>query len=110
MNYGIENGIIREPVQVMMHLPENWTKILFVRTYGLGLADGGIYWDIPTELIPIQLRSIGCRFVVRARTGAAGPLPVRAAPGRELMSEDIKIEELPEGDMDLWQECNRPHK
>ena len=57
MNYGLENGVICEPAQVIMHLPENWTKVLLVRTYGLGLADGGAYWDIPTEAIPPHLRS-----------------------------------------------------
>ncbi len=106
MNYGLENGVISEPVQVIMHLPENWTKVLFVRTYGLGLADGGIYWDIPTELIPIHLRSIGSRFVVRARTAASGSPPLNPVHGRESRYQDIFIEELPETDKNLWQECN----
>lgn len=109
MNYGLENGVILEPVQVVMHLPENWTKILFMRTYRLGLADGGIYWDIPTELIPADLRSIGSRFVVRARTAASNSLtaPVR---GRESRYEDIEIERLPEKDKNLWPDCSRPTK
>lgn len=63
-NYGIENGILREPARVIMHLPEAWTQILLIRTYGLGMADGGIYWEIPTAKIPEQLRKIGSVFLV----------------------------------------------
>ena len=103
MNYGLEDGVMCEPVQVIMHLPENWTKVLLVRTYGLGLADGGIYWDIPTELIPLRLRSIGCRFVVRGRTGPS----VRPGHGRESRYEYLEVEELPEADQNLWQDYNR---
>ena len=47
-----------------MHLPEDWTRVLLVRTYGVGLADGGIYWDIPTGKIPLDLRQIGSVFLV----------------------------------------------
>lgn len=110
MNYGLENGVICEPAQVIMHLPENWTKILFVRTYGVGLADGGIYWDIPTELIPPDLRSFGSRFVVRARTAASGPPLLHPLHGRESRYEDIKIERLPDADKNLWRDCNNPTK
>lgn len=104
MNYGIENGIAREPAQVIMPLPENWTKILLVRTYGVGLADGGIYWDIPTEVIPPTLRSIGSRFVITAKL-----LPDQVRQGREAWHE-VQIEEIPEAERSLWPGCNIPKK
>lgn len=47
-----------------MHLNEGYTKLLVERTEGLGLADGGATWDIPTRIIPSHLRPLGCRFVV----------------------------------------------
>ena len=40
MNYGIENGVCRKPTRVIMHLPEAWTQIPFIRTHRLGLAGG----------------------------------------------------------------------
>ena len=55
-----------EKVRVIMPLPEGYTKVLVESTYDIGLADGGIYWDIPTELIPARWRGIGSRFIVRA--------------------------------------------
>ncbi len=35
-----------------MHLNGGFTKVALERTLGSGLADGGIYWDIPTDRIP----------------------------------------------------------
>ena len=43
---------IEDPAKVLFHLKEGFTKILLERTVGVGLADGGIGWDIPTEKIP----------------------------------------------------------
>ncbi len=34
-------------------------------TEGLGMADGGIVWDISTEIIPAHLRQINSRFIVQ---------------------------------------------
>ena len=101
MNYGQEDGVICEPAQVIMHLAENWTKILLVRTYGLGLADGGAYWDIPTEAIPSHLRLIGSRFVILSQSGVV----TRSHHGRAAVSESIRVEELPGADKALWPEC-----
>ena len=101
MNYGQQDGVICEPAQVIMHLPENWTKILLVRTYGLGLADGGAYWDIPTEVIPPNLRLIGSRFVIFGRMGVV----TGSHHGRGAVSESTWVEELPETDKALWPEC-----
>jgi hypothetical protein len=60
---------LREPVRLLMHLNEGFTQVLLERTEGIGMADGGIRWDIPTELIPPDLRAIGSRFVVTMRLG-----------------------------------------
>ena len=56
--------IIREPARVLFHL-NGFTKVLLERTERVGLADGGIVWDIPTEIIPAHLRKIGSRFIVQ---------------------------------------------
>jgi hypothetical protein len=49
MNYGMANGLICEPAQGMARLSEDWTKIPLVRTYGPGMADGGIDWGDSQE-------------------------------------------------------------
>ena len=53
----------REPVRVLFHLGGGYTKVLLERTVGVGLADGGVMWDIPTEAIPPRLRGIDSRFL-----------------------------------------------
>lgn len=60
MNYGIENGVLREPARVLMHLPESWTKVVFIRVRGID-------WDIPTIKIPENLREIGSIFLLESR-------------------------------------------
>jgi hypothetical protein len=55
---------VREPVRVVMHLNGGLTKVRLERFEGLGLADGGIEWEIPTQAIPQHLRFIGSRFVI----------------------------------------------
>lgn len=59
-----------EPVKVLFHLNEGFTKVILERTIGVGLADGGIAWDIPTEKIPYELRKIGSRFILIAETNS----------------------------------------
>ena len=59
--------MIEEPVRVLFHL-NGYTKVIVERTEGVGMADGGITWDIPTDVIPAPLRRIGSRFVVSAPT------------------------------------------
>ena len=56
--------IVREPVKILFHLNEGFTRVLIEWTLGLGLADGGIEYDIPTSLIPSHLRKIGSRFIL----------------------------------------------
>ena len=46
-----------------MHLNGGYTRVSVVRTEGLGLANGGAEWDIPTEAIPPHLRSLGSQFL-----------------------------------------------
>jgi hypothetical protein len=60
----MENRIVREPVRVLFHL-NGYTKVLVERTEGVGLADSGIMWELPTERIPHHLREIGSRFSVQ---------------------------------------------
>jgi hypothetical protein len=55
---------MRERVRVLFHL-NGYTKVMLERTEGIGLADGGIVWDIPTDLIPWHLRQIGSCFMVQ---------------------------------------------
>jgi hypothetical protein len=52
----------REPVRVLFHLSDGYTKVSVERSEGQGMADGGIMWDIPTKLIPPHLKGIGSRF------------------------------------------------
>jgi hypothetical protein len=56
--------VVREPAKVVMHLDGGYTRISLTRIEGLGIADGGVLWDIPTEAIPFNLRRIGSQFLV----------------------------------------------
>jgi hypothetical protein len=83
----------REPACVVMHLNGGFTKVILERTVGVGLANGGIDVDIPTDCIPFHLRSIGSRFLVTMQSMQPEPLDsvdvVRSA------MHDYSIEELP---------------
>ena len=59
--------MIEERVRVLFHL-NGYTKVVFERTEGVGMADGGITGDIPTEVIPAPLRKIGSRFMISVAT------------------------------------------
>lgn len=50
---------IEEPVKVLFHLNEGYTKVLLERFSG-HLDD----LDVPTEKIPSHLRTIGARFIL----------------------------------------------
>ena len=56
--------VVRELARVLFHL-NGYTKVLLERTEGVGVADGGIVWEISTDLIPAHLRQIGSRFIVQ---------------------------------------------
>ncbi|HEX9918908.1 MAG TPA: hypothetical protein VGA87_07065 [Pyrinomonadaceae bacterium] len=57
--------MIEHTVRVMFHL-NGYTKVSVEFSEGVGMADGGITWDIPTEVIPAGLRKVGSRFIVSA--------------------------------------------
>ena len=85
---------LREKVRVIMHLPETYTKVLVERTPGVGLADGGTYWDIPTKVIPPHLRQMGPRFIVEA-TGLTGRLEAEKMTAEEMRSAiEYSVEEI----------------
>ena len=81
----MKSQISQERVRVLFHL-NGYTKVMVESTEGLGLADGGVVWELPTERIPQPLRGIGSRFVVQSVSLAAGggfdPEAVRDAQGR----------------------------
>lgn len=79
--FGIENGILREPARVIMHLPESWTRILLTRTY------------VPTAKIPEHLRTINSVFVVETRVPYIFIEDSEERYGRRC--EDLIITELP---------------
>ena len=60
----MEETVIREEARVLLHL-NGYSKVMLERTEGVGLAEGGIVWDISTEIIPAHLRRIGSRFIVQ---------------------------------------------
>ena len=68
----MEQQPIEEQVRVLFHL-NGYTKVLVERTQGLGLADGGIAWDIPTSIIPLHLRTIGSRFILKSPSALDRP-------------------------------------
>jgi hypothetical protein len=85
---------LREKVRVIMHLPEGYTKILVERTLGLGMADGGIYWDIPTSVIPPHLRRMGSRFIVET-TSLSGQREAEKMTAEEMRSvHHVSVEEI----------------
>ena len=85
---------LRDKVKVVMHLPEGYTKVLVERTYGLGIADGGLYVDVPSKVIPPQLREIGSRFilVMTPLTGTAKMTPDQIRHAETMSVEEIKDE------------------
>ena len=47
-----------------MHLDGGCTRVSVIRSEGLGIANGGAYWDISTDAIPPHLRAIGAHFLL----------------------------------------------
>ncbi len=60
----MESCWIFEPVRVEFHLDGGYTKVLLERAKNWGMMDGKIDWDIPTNSIPPDLRTIGSRFLL----------------------------------------------
>lgn len=85
---------LREKVRVIMYLPEGYTKVLVERTWGVGLAGGGIYWDIPTNVIPHHLRQIGSRFILQT-TGLSGKMEAEKMTAQEMRATiGYSVEEI----------------
>ena len=82
----------REPARVVMHLNEGLTKVVLERTLGVGMANGGAYWDIPTDRIPLHLRTIGSRFLVISQ--AIRPEPHDSIDAIRAAIDDLVVEEL----------------
>jgi hypothetical protein len=85
---------LREPVRVLMHLNGGYTKVFLERTEGIGMANGGVEWDIPTRLIPPHLRPIGSRFIVR--TNGVWPEATDTAEELRAAVAGITVEEFGE--------------
>lgn len=81
----MKGQVIREPARVLFHL-NGYTRVLLERTAGVGMADGGVVWELPTERIPHHLRTIGSRFIVRYAPPGLGeendPAAIRDAKER----------------------------
>jgi hypothetical protein len=82
----------REPVRVVMHLNSGLTKVAVERAVSSGMAKSEIYWDIPTDLIPLHLRAVGKRFVVVTSSGL--PEPGDPADALRAAMQHITIEEI----------------
>lgn len=67
-----------EKVQIVMHLPEGYTKVRLDRFPSCD-------WDIPTSEIPLHLRSIGSRFIVQT-TALSGALEAANLSPEEIRS------------------------
>ena len=77
-----------------MFLPGNYAQVLVESTVGMGLAGGGILWDIPTDKIPFHLRRIGSRFVVVSTT-LSGRLEAETMAAEEIRSTlNVAVEEI----------------
>jgi hypothetical protein len=84
----------REKVRVIAHSPEGYTKVVLESTLGVGMADGGIYWDIPTKVIPPHLRQLGSRFLLLA-TGLSGKLEAEKMTPEEMRaSTKYSVQEI----------------
>jgi len=82
----------KEPAQLLMHLNSGFTKVILLGTKGQGLADGGVTWEIPTEVIPAHLRPVGSRFIVVAPRFT--PEVSDSAETIREMCRQIQIEEM----------------
>ena len=97
----MDHGFIREEARVLFHL-NGYTKVMMERTEGIGLADGGIVWDISTEIIPVHLRRIGSCFIVQY--GSLSPEEMNDVDAIRGLGNRIEIKEL------IGPQQNRPSK
>lgn len=58
----LSSKLRRDIVRVMFHCNGGFTRVLHEATEGVAMANGGFQWEIPTSIIPEDLRAIGSRF------------------------------------------------
>jgi hypothetical protein len=85
--------LLRERCHVTMHLTGGFTRVMLDGTLEVGMADGGVWWDIPTQLIPVRLRPIGSRLLVARRM--LRPEPNDSPDEIRSAAQDFIIEPLP---------------
>jgi hypothetical protein len=86
---------LRETVRVIMHLSGEHTQVLVESTVGVGLAGGSVFWEIPTQVIPIDLRKMGSRFVP-VTTSVAGSREAEELTADQIRSaRSVQVERLP---------------
>jgi hypothetical protein len=56
--------LARETVRVIFHLDGGYTKVIWERSESAAWAGTGWIFDIPTHIIPNDLRVIGSRFIL----------------------------------------------
>ena len=66
-----------------MLLAEGYPKVLVESTLGVATADGGIHWNIPTNVISPHLRKFGSRFLLPV-TGLTEELEAVKMPLEEM--------------------------
>ena len=66
----------RAIVRVMFHGNGGFTRVLHEATEGVAMANGGFQWEIPTSIIPEDLRVIGSRFELVEDQAFEQPIPV----------------------------------
>ena len=86
---------LREKVRVINAPSRGLHESIVVEcTLGVGMADGGIYWDIPTSLIPPRLRQMGSRFIVET-TSLSGQREAEKLTAEEMRSaQHVSVEEI----------------
>ena len=71
----------RAVVRVMFHGNGGFTRVIHEATEGVAMANGGFQWEIPTSIIPEDLRVIGSRFELVEDRAFEQPIPVNPCTG-----------------------------
>ena len=66
----------RAVVRVMFHGNGGFTWVIHEATEGVAMANGGFQWEIPTSIIPEDLRVVGSRFELVEDRAFEQPIPV----------------------------------
>ncbi|MEH2139864.1 hypothetical protein [Nostoc sp.] len=65
--------LARETVRIIFHLDGGYTKVIWERSENTAWAGTGWIFDIPTHVIPNELRIIGSRFLLSIVKSNANP-------------------------------------